>query len=195
MFPLAKTKSPIDQRGQHITFQQAVKDFFNGATQLRGYTSRRGFFYPIFFLLGTGVCCYPIIYLFVFLMVSFGPTSYTLIPIILSVCFLLLIALIIAFFCSVIRRWRDIGLTEKAFFALWGSTTLLRIMVLVPLQLRISATNPENTIVGSFANHLFIGTLLLITCLPSGSCLTEKPSHFFCRNKHQEPAYTHKETE
>lgn len=194
---MAKTKSPIDQRGQHITFQQAVKDFFNGATQLRGYTSRRGFFYPIFFLLGTGVCCYfSIPYLLVFLMVSFGPTSYTLIPMIFGVCSLLLIVLNIAFFCSAIRRWRDIGLTVKSFFALWGSTTLLRIMVLVPLQLHhIFSTNPVKTIVGSFANDLFIGALLLITCLPSGSCLTEKPNHFFCRNKHQEPAYTHKETE
>ena len=179
---MTKTKNIIDQRGQHISFQRALNDFYKGTLDFRGYTNLTGFFYPLILFVGL---CFLFVGLFFFLLnlIGFVPTAMIISrlfsrfgPLEFLIIVVTLVSCVSGLF-SFIRRWRDIGLTFRFFFLLWSVGILGTIFI------------PS-----AFNIHMLLSAALVIACLPSGSCLTEKPNHFFCRNKHQEPPYTYEET-
>ena len=149
----------VDQRGQEITFGRALADYFRGYWSFNGFTSRKGYWSVVFFILVAWGCFYAILSFFLIRQTNIYLLDY----LIYSILWLPYLVMILPGLTLRTRRLRDAGLRGRGIFVLY-------LLCLIP-----------------FVNIISSLFLLYVACQKSDHFL-QNGETFFYRNRVQSPA-------
>ena len=158
----------IDQRGQEITFGRALADYFRGYWSFNGFTSRKGYWSVVFFILVAWGCFYAILSFFLIRQTNIYLLDYLFYNPFLglsiySILWLPYLVMILPGLTLRTRRLRDAGLRGRGIFVLY-------LLCLIP-----------------FVNIISSLFLLYVACQKSDHFL-QNGETFFYRNRVQSPA-------
>ena len=158
----------VDQRGQEITFGRALADYFRGYWSFNGFTSRKGYWSVVFFILVAWGCFYAILSFFLIRQTNIYLLDYLFYyPFlglsIYSILWLPYLVMILPGLTLRTRRLRDAGLRGRGIFVLY-------LLCLIP-----------------FVNIISSLFLLYVACQKSDHFL-QNGETFFYRNRFQSPA-------
>lgn len=135
----------IDQRNKHLTFGQTISDFFEGYVDFKGYTSRKGYWFPT---LTIGI---SIIIILLFALRNLG--AYLLTLVIITLIFGL------PFLAIFVRRLRDVGFSRYS------------ILIIIILNSISNSINYSNIYAKVLSSIIGLGVLIL-ALLPSNALRT-----------------------